>query len=372
MLVSGSENLNQPTGYCSEQDYLLFRKTVSWRKSLLHSLTLPGGFECKCLISSLVLGTQGLSVGSRLFEVTDIHSKRTDTRRRFRATLRWLARVVLISIVGSWLFLYIDSVYQRRRAESLFADLESLDFATAGFAEVRDIMIRNGGRAIQRDLLQRLHDSPGTPLPPPPVPQFRPNAPVNWLPPDPQRNLDFNRPGPNCTPQNCTFLLQIMTRLPRIPLLDRKARFFYTTLPYIGVRSWVAFARFEVRNGKLDRSQTGVWEYRMESPDYTGYRHLAPLGYGVGTRRDAASFEYGACSSQDYDVYVSHGVFKFPGNALETCVVQSASVSVKRAFDVHLRCLNGLLRSCRFDELAPSAWADYSAKNVTGSRGPQK
>ena len=58
--------------------------------------------------------------------MTDIHSKRTDTRGQFRASLRWVARLVLISIVGSWLFLYIDSVYQRRRAESLFVDLRSL------------------------------------------------------------------------------------------------------------------------------------------------------------------------------------------------------------------------------------------------------
>src|ERR1022692_2536421 len=151
-----------------------------------------GGFECNRLVSSLALGTQGLPVESRLSEVIDTHSKRTDTRRRFRAISRWMARLVLISLVGSWLFLYIDSVYQRRRAESLLADLRSLDFSTAGFAEVRDIMIRNGVR-----------------------------------------------PGSTCDPQNCTFLLQIMTRLPRIPLLDRKATFFYTTLPYIGVRSWV-------------------------------------------------------------------------------------------------------------------------------------
>jgi hypothetical protein len=80
-------------------------------------------------------------VGSRLLDVIDTHSKRTDTHRRFRATLRWVARLVLISIVGSWLFLYIDSVYQRRRAESLFADLRSLDFSTADFAEVRDIIV---------------------------------------------------------------------------------------------------------------------------------------------------------------------------------------------------------------------------------------
>jgi hypothetical protein len=262
-------------------------------------------------------------VVSRLSEVIDTHSQRTDTRRRFRATSRWVARLVLIPIAGSWLFLYIDSVYQRRRAESLFADLRSLDFSTAGFAEVRDIMIRNGVR-----------------------------------------------PGATCDPQNCTFLLQIMTRLPRIPLLDRKARFFYTTLPYIGVRSWVVSAQFDVRNGELDRSYTGVGEYRMERLDSSGYRYLVPRGYEVVTRRDAASFEYGPCSSQDYQVWVSHGGFKFPEKALATCVVQSARGSAKRAFDVHLRCLNGLFRSCRFDELAPSAWADYSAKDGTGTRDP--
>jgi hypothetical protein len=307
---------------------------------------------CNGLVTSLVLGTQGLSVGSRLFEVTDIHSRGTDTRRRFRAILRWVARLVLISIVGSWLFLYIDSVYQRRRAESLFADLRSLDFSTAGFAEVRDIMVRYGGRGIQPELLPRFPD-PGDPMV------------------DAHGNVTFTgRPWPICTPRDCTFLLQIMTRLPRIPLLDRTASFFYTTLPYIGVRSWVVYAQFDVRNGKLDRSHTGVGEYRMESPDYTGYRHLAPRGYEVATRRDAQSFEYGPCSRQDYQVWVTHGGFKFPEKALATCVVQSAMVSVKRAFDVHLRCLNGLFRSCRFDELAPSAWADYSAKDGTGTRDP--
>ena len=259
---------------------------------------------------------------SRLSEVIDTHSKRTDTRRRFRAISRWMARLVLISLVGSWLFLYIDSVYQRRRAESLLADLRSLDFSTAGFAEVRDIMIRNGVR-----------------------------------------------PGSTCDPQNCTFLLQIMTRLPRIPLLDRKATFFYTTLPYIGVRSWVLVAIFEVRNGKLERSETGIGEYKMERLDDSAYRQLVPLLYEVWTRREAASFEY-PCSSQDYQVYVSHGGFKFPANALETCVAQSAGASVKRAFDVHLSCLNNPFRNCRFDELAPSAWADYSAKDGTGTGDP--
>jgi len=265
-------------------------------------------------------------VGSRLFEVTDIPSKRTDTRRRSRAALRWAARLVLVSIVGSWLFLYIDSVYQRRRAESLFADLRSLDFSTAGFAEVRDIMVRNGAR-----------------------------------------------PGATCNPQNCTFLLQIMTRLPRIPLLDRTASFFYTTLPYIGVRSWVVSALFDVRNGKLDRSRTGVGEYRMERIDYNPYRQLVPRGYGVDTWRESTNLDR-RCGNRDYLVGISHGDIPrgFPANFFLACVLQSAGMPMKRAFDVHLRCLNNLFCSCRLDELAPSAWADYSAKDGTGAREPHK
>jgi hypothetical protein len=270
------------------------------------------------LITSLVLGTQGLSVESRLFDVIDTNPKRTDTHPRIRATLRWAARLILVAIVGGWLFLYIDSVYQRRRAEAFVADLRSLDFSTAGFPEVRDMMIRNGGTTTKR------------------------------------RDKD------TCTPWDCYFALQIMSQLPRIPLLGRKAIFLYTILPYIGVRSWVVRASFEVREGKPYMSGMGVWEYRMERVNWSVY-WLVPLGYGVETQRDAASFKNGPCSSQDYDVWVSHGVIKIPSDGLETCVVQSAGTSLKRAFDVHLSCLNNPLRNCRFNELAPSAWADYSA-----------
>ena len=299
-------------------------------------------------------------MGSRLFDVIDTYSKRTDTHPRFRATLRWVARLILLSIAGSWLFLYLDSVYQRRRAEAFFADLRSLDFATAGFPEVRDIVIRNGGTAMQRKLLPRAPD--------PDNPKV-----------DNHGNVTFpRRPQTTCTPRDCWFMLQIMTQLPRIPLQGRKAIFLYTTLPYIGIRSWVLGAQFEVRDGKLYMSSTGVWEYRMERVNYNAYRQLIPLGYGVGTRRDAASNEYSspdACwpgRDQDYRVSVSHGVFKLPSYSLGTCVVQSAGIPVKRAFDVHLGCLNNPFRNCRFDELAPSAWADYSAKDGTGTRDPHK
>jgi hypothetical protein len=164
-----------------------------------------------------------------------------------------------------------------------------------------------------------------------------------------------------------------MSQLPRIPLLGRKAVFLYTTLPYIGLRSWILYAQFDVRDGKLDKSEASVWEYRMERVDYNAYRQLIPLGYGVETHRDAANFEYRPCRGQEYQVSVSHGAFKIPSDGLGTCVVQSAGTSLKRAFDVHLSCLNNPLRNCRFNELAPSAWADYSAKDDgKGTRDPHR
>jgi hypothetical protein len=135
------------------------------------------------------------------------------------------------------------------------------------------------------------------------------------------------------------------------------------------VRSWVLYARFEVRNGKLDRSLTSVQEFRIEGTDSGEW--LVPYGYEVETRRDSANFN-DKCHSQDYGVYLldDRPLLK---NVLHTCVLQSAGTPTKRGFDVHLRCLNGLFRSCRFDELAPSAWADYSAKDGgTSAPDPHK
>jgi hypothetical protein len=53
----------------------------------------------------------------------------------------------------------------------------------------------------------------------------------------------------------------------------------------------------------------------------------------------------------------------FLDHVLHTCALHAAETLTKRAFDTNLRCLNGLFRGYRFDELAPSAWADYSAKD---------
>jgi hypothetical protein len=290
--------------------------------------------------------------------VIDKHSQRIDARRRFPVTVRLVTRLVLVSIACSWLFLYLDSVYQRRRAESLVADLKSLDFATAGFTDVRDLVIRNGGMPNWPASLSRLPDFPAPSMP------------------DLHGDISFYNPWPTCTRQDCTFIVLINTRLARLPfpLQERTIEFLYSALPYIGVRTWVLSALFEVRKGKLERSETSVAEFRIDRLELGYPRRLIPLGYKVETvLRDSASFE-DHCHNQDYRVYLDHGHrVKLPQNMLHTCVLQSAGIPAKRAFDVNLRCLNGLFRSCRFDELAPSAWADYSAEGGgTGTRDPYK
>jgi hypothetical protein len=303
-----------------------------------------------------VLGTQGSSVGSKLVLVIDNHSQRIDARRRFHVTARSVTRLVLAFIACSWLFLYLDSVYQRWRAESLVADLKSLDFATAGFPEIRDLVIRNGGIAVHRDS-------------PPTLPDFG-----NPLPPDQRGNFVFNRPWPVCNRQNCNFQLFITSRLARLPLQVRAEELFYSTLPYLGVRTWALGAIFEVRKGKLERSVMWVLDFRIDRVELGYPRRLIPFGYQVdATVRDSKIFHF-MCHNQDYRVFLDHGhPVKLPGNVLHTCVLQTARTPTKRAFDVNLRCLNGIFRGCRFDELAPSAWAGYSARDGgTGTRDPYK
>ena len=227
--------------------------------------------------------------------------------------------------------MYIDSVYQRRRAESFFADLNSFNFASAGFPEVRDIIVRNGGRATQQS-------------------------------------------SPTCSPEGCMFELWIVTGLPRIErsgaaeFLGEEVVSLYHALPYVGVRSWAVSAIFEVRNGQLRRSQLGAWEIRTERQDSRGYRHVVPYGYEVETWLDSAD-PFSQCPKEDYRVFIDHGFYKVPKNELHVCVVQSAAMPTKRVFDVNLHCLTGLFRSCRFDELAPLAWTDYSAKNGGAGTG---
>jgi hypothetical protein len=253
------------------------------------------------------------------------------------------------------LFLYFVSVHRRREAELLVADLKSFNFATAGFREVRDVAIRNGGVPFQRDFLSQLHGF-GTPLP---------------LMPDLHGNVSFSRPVSFCTVQDCTFKLWITAPLARLPLRERTAAFLYATLPYVGIRPWVLFAMFDVRNGTLKRSMTAVEEIRIDK--LHSYQRMVPFGYEVTTT--AYGLEHSDCNKygeQDYDIFLDQGhPVKTPQNVLHACITQTADAAKKRVFDIDLHCLNGIFRGCQFDELAPSAWADYSEKNGgTGNRNP--
>lgn len=276
----------------------------------------------------------------------------TEARRRFAVMARWVTRLLLVLIACSWLLLYLDSVHQRRRAEAFVADLKSLDFATAGFTDVRDLVIRNGG------------------MPDRPASISRPDFPAPSMQ-DRHGNISFYNPWPSCTRQDCTFVVRINTRVARLPfpIQERTVEFLYSALPYIGVRSWVYYAWFVVRNGKLERSQTGVAEFRIDRLEPGYPLRLIPFGYEVQTVLSDS-----ACRGGHQGVFLSHGYpVKFPVNMLHTCVLETERTSTKRAFDINLRCLNGIFRGCRFDELAPSAWADYSAKDDgKGTNNPQK
>ncbi len=283
----------------------------------------------------------------------DNHSQRTNSRHRFPVAARWVTRLAIAFIGCSWLFLYLDSVHQRGRAEAFVADLKSLDFATAGFTDVRDLLIRHGGTPIQPVSLPPLRDSPTPSMP------------------DLHGNITFYNRRPTCTPQDCTFVVWIHTQLARLPfpLQERTIELLYSTLPYIGVRTWGLGAMFVVRNGTLERSETSVAEYRIDRLE-SGYPlRLIPFGYEVQTVLSDS-----ACRGGHQGVFLSHGhPVKFPVNMLHTCVLQTEKTSTKRAFDMNLRCLNGIFRGCRFDELAPSAWSEYSAKgDGKGTNDPQK
>jgi hypothetical protein len=61
------------------------------------------------------------------------------TLRRVRVTALFVSAAFLGALAFGWLWLYLDSLLARRRAEHLIADLKAFPFSTAGFAEVRGL-----------------------------------------------------------------------------------------------------------------------------------------------------------------------------------------------------------------------------------------
>ena len=146
----------------------------------------------------------------------------------------------------------------------------------------------------------------------------------------------------------------INTRLARLPfpLQERTIEFLYSALPYVGVRTWVLSALFEVRGGKLERSETSVAEFRIDRLE-SGYpRRLIPFGYKVDTTTRGSVIFGLKCKNQDLPrVPRSWSPGKNAEKMLHTCVLQTERTSTRHAFDMNLHCLNGIFNGCPFGEL---------------------
>lgn len=258
------------------------------------------------------------------------------SRHRFR-TLRIVLLTCLVLFSCCWVCLYFDSLHPRRRAESLIAELKTFPYTTVTFVDVRELAIRHGGTAVQT-------------FPPPPFSQ--PGFPSAES--DGHASIPVVRAAGTCTTQHCRFEIWMRTGPARLPLTGRAAELLYTMAHYIGIRSWVVYSRFEVSNDRLDESSTTVGELRLGKCD----SHAGLISWGY----EAISHPAGGYPYNNYSVGFPH-VTGPPSNVLRTRFVQAAGAPTQRALDIRFECLTTVLHDCRgLGELAPSAWADYSAK----------
>ena len=216
----------------------------------------------------------------------------------------------------SWVFFYVQGLYQKRRTEALIKELRTFPFASATFEQVRDLTLRYRGSSY-------------------PVPQ-----------------LPANGNKPSCNVQNCTFLVWIKTGLIQFPLTGKTADFFYAEAHLLGIRSWGAGATFAFDADKLRRSSFSVGEFRQG--ECLTSNDLIEWGYSVRSR------DYG--TDQPYSVGFLH-VSGPPSYNFVASFAPEPGPPRQSLFDINLDCLTTPFRDCRdMGELAPSAWADYQAQ----------
>lgn len=244
--------------------------------------------------------------------------------RRFRGAFRFSVALLFVVFSCSWLWLYLASIHQRHKAERFTSDLRSFPFATAGFVEVRDLVLRHGGTALQT------------------LPQ---------------------NPPFTCTVRDCTCAVWIKHPLMRLPLEGRAAELLYSTLPYFGIRPWVVYARFEVNGGKLARSRTTIGQLRRGRMGT--YEGLLPIEYAVSTDRTATPYSKIGDRGDVYVVSSPTAITGPPAEMWTAWILQTPDAPIGRAFDVDLRCFTAVMRGCAgLRQLAPSAWADHEAQAV--------
>lgn len=165
------------------------------------------------------------------------HPRRWSFLRVFRIAL--FAPFLLLILC--WIFLYGDSIYQRRKAEKVLHDLKSFPFATANFVEVREFVIAHGGSPNNSELVYRA-----------------PN--MGAVPPDETgvgHVVFYREDGGPCTPQNCTFQVVIRNGFWLEAEHDWLRR-LAVDFDGFGVRPWVTYLRLEVSAGRLNSTSITV------------------------------------------------------------------------------------------------------------------
>jgi hypothetical protein len=257
---------------------------------------------------------------------------------RFRRVRFHVVLIPVVVLVIGWLFLYLDSVYQRKKAEQFISDLRSFPFATAGFGEVHDLVERHHGTSSQQFPIWH--------VPQLALPDTEPQGRIQMPPVEDK---------PTCTLQDCTFEIWIQPRVLNIQMNYRAGKLLRSVLAYSGIRPWVIYTKFEVRDGELKESRTSVGQLKRNARPDGPYTGLVPLEYRVVT---TVLSPY----NRDYAVGPSANNLS-PRDFLSAWLEQAVNAPTHRAFDIDLRCVTGVWHSCNgFSELAPSAWADYEAQ----------
>lgn len=265
--------------------------------------------------------------------------------RRVRVIVRFVSVAFLGILAFGWIWLYLDSLYALRRAENLIADLKSFPFSTAGFVEVRGLATRYGGSP----LLQ----FPIVHFPPPGLPLI--TAPSKLHRRDLQE-VGLPLTGTICNIRDCTFEISITPVTFRRLMSFDTPEWVWAGLARSGVRPWGLYAKFDVKAGKLDESDTSISQVRLRK--FQSGDHPVPLLYRV---ESTSSSLYGYANNE-YSVGVPH-ITGGPVDMLVAQITQGANAPVRRAFDIDLHCLSAVWHACGgFCELAPSPWADLQAR----------
>lgn len=230
---------------------------------------------------------------------------------RLTSRLRLACLLVIAVVCCLWLFLYVESVHQRRKAERFVSDLTSLPLSNAGFSQVREFAYRHGGTTTQ--------SGPET-------------------------------PQALCRPDVCDFDISmepVGTKVLRSQ--EHLLRVLHGLVIHSGISVWNVSATFAVRHGSLEHTNVFIGQYRGDDV----------IVYQVDLDRVRTPFSDGNYPGSDYVVTRPH-VTGPPADVLHVWALQRTGSSWGRAFDVHLDCLTKLWQGCSdFRQLAPSAWSDY-------------